>query len=1692
LHRPKSLHILAPAVLVTAALAATNPDSLPMVELPLAPPAAEANGPATLWVELDAPAAALVWAEELARGDRRDTQTMARAVGAGRSQAARNASAQDSLASQITAVAPAATEIYRVQKAANAIVIQADRADLAALRALPGVKRVEEMALEYPTNSTSVSFLGTPEVWNGIASLGLPIDADGSGISIGIIDTGIDYQHANFGGTGALADYQANDRTAAPDAFFPTAKVVGGWDFAGDAYTGGIPAPDPDPMDCNGHGTHVAGTAAGFGVNTDGTTFAGPFTPATNYGALRIGPGTAPNAELYALRVFGCGGGTSLTALAIDWAIDPNGDSDFSDHLDVINLSLGSAFGSGFSASALAADNAAAAGVVVVASAGNNGDTHFISGSPGSGSRVISVAASADSGLPGPGVRVNAPGGIAGFYVAGTPAFGNAPPPGGTTGNVVLGLDPSDPAGPLTTDGCSALTNAAAVAGNIALIDRGTCGFVVKVKNAQDAGAIAVIIANNAAAFGNMAGSDPTITIPSVMVTLADGNTFKANIASLNVTLFPASDTIGSFTSRGPRRIAPYRLKPDIAAPGVAITSAQTGVTCTGTAPFTGCSGLSNVSGFLPDSQPLVLQGTSMAAPHIAGIMALLRQLHPAWTIEELKALAMNYALEDMSVFPGGGGARYAPGRIGAGRTTPPEAALGNVLAMNADDPGLVSLSFETHLPVGTATEVKRLRLVNHGPSDRTFDLAFDIVTDAPGISFSLPGGNSVLVPAGGAVEIDVQMDANASLMDHVRDATVAATQGAPAPLTGLLGNLNRHWLTEESGWLTLSQGGNLVLRVPVYLAARPASAMAAANTIATGGAGTGSTTIALTGSDVCTGTLGAGPTCTGSFPTDEVSLVTPFELQVVSGLNPANSTDYADLQYAGTAFDGASGLVLFGLSTWGPWSTLTDVAFNICVDFDENGIYDRIVFNSNAGTMAGALFGTAGASAQDPFITSVFNTGTNGVTVGGAGTYVNRVSAAGADTAQFDNQVLFLGTTPAQLGLPGGDTTFRYKIITCPGGAPLCGRSAAGDRCSPAAGTFFDQAAGPYFWNYAAQGLDFGGGNLFFDLNGANLPVTWNTANMTTNGSLGALLLHHHNGVGNRAEVVLLEGAQAADLAITKSVDDPAPAFGDQVTFTVTVTNNGPNDAAGVFVGDFLPGGLTWVSDDSGGAYDPGLGLWTIGALANAASTTLEIIASVASTDEQCNTATVGASQAPLDPNPANNQATVCVSAPRSSDLALAMSTNVPTVLVGGNVVFTLTVENLGNDPAYGIDVTEAFPALPALNPTSFVASQGVYNPATGLWDLASLGSGNSATLDLTFVAPNMAGPLTNQGSVAAAAALAAAANADPDTGNNTAEATVTVLSPAAVTARKSVSGTFNEGGTVTYSVVLSNGGTYDQQDNAGDEFTDVLPASLTLVSASASSGTALANLGTNTVTWNGAVPAGGSVTVTITATIDAGTAGTTISNQGSFASDSDGNGLANEAPGATDDPTLPGAADPTDFYVLSPASLAATKAVAGGAYQPGDTVTYTIVLTNNAAFAQTDNPGDEFVDVLPAGLALVAASATSGTAVANLGTNTVTWNGAIAAAASVTITIEATVTAPQGTIVANQGTVNFDSDGNATNDSTIQTDDPDVGGASDATLITVGSVLDIPTVGELGLLALLAALAAAGTLQLRRRQEG
>jgi uncharacterized repeat protein (TIGR01451 family)/fimbrial isopeptide formation D2 family protein len=1667
--------LLAAAAGLMLALAVTSARAqLPSVEATV-PAASHAAIPVLVQFTLPAAAEAYRFALDSRAPGISEAQAVRLALAAGKLQAERNAAQHQRFRDALAASGLNTQPLYQVTKALNAIAVLTDPANVDALRALPEVRAVHRIDPEYPSLSTSVPFLGTPAAWSGANPLGVT----GQGVKIAIIDSGVDYQHATFGGSGLLADYQANNTTIIEPGTFPTAKVAGGTDFVGDAYNGSnAPVPDPDPMDCLGHGTHVASIAAGFGVKTDGTTYAGPYDGTTPFASLRIGPGTAPRALLYSLRVFGCGGSTALTVQAIDWALDPNGDNDMSDHLDVINMSLGSSYGTLSNTTAMASDNAAKLGVLVVASAGNAGDTYFIHGAPAAGQRVLSVAASSDDGNGAPVITVHSPPAIAGNYggnssnsFAPTPA----PQPSGQTAGIIQALDAANASGPTTTDGCTALTNAAAIAGNIALIDRGTCGFQIKANNAQAAGAIAVIIVNNVpGAFPVAMGATGAVavTIPVIMVTFETGNLIKAQLGTgVNATLsaVTAADTIATFSSRGPTGAGANAVKPDIAAPGLNITAAQTGITCT---PGGGCL-TPNASGFIAGSQSLTISGTSMAAPHMAGIMALLKQRYPGRSAEELKAMAMNGALHDVTQFANGAPPRLGPDRVGAGRVDPVNSLQLAVSAFNADEPGVVSLSFFGEV-VGSQTQTRRVRVVNNGPASQTFDLSLDTSFDAPGIAFSLPGGSTVTVPAGGTTFVNVQVSANAALMDHVRDPSAESVQAAPTPLGGL-GALARNYLTNESAYLTFSQSGNKKLRVPLYAAMRPASAMSAPATIVTGGAPSGSTTIALSGSDVCTGTLVAGPDCTAGpsgFPVTDVSRVTPFELQATHARDTSLAPS-SNIRNVGVAYDSASNLLMFGVSTWGDWGSMRDTVFNIYIDNNNDGTYDRILFNSDPGNMAQNLFGNSGANGQDTFVTNVFNLATNGVSVGVQ--FINRSSPGAVHSVAFNNNVIMLAASPASLGITAGNT-FKYKVQTCPGFSPLC---------EPLDGFHDDEVSGPLTWNTATQGLSFSNSFLVKDLNGATLPVAWNTANMTANGSLGALLLHHHNAGGQRDEIVVLDTAPNADLAITQAIAPPAPTPGQNVTITLTATNNGPNAATGVVVTDLLPGGLTYVSDDGGGAYSAATGHWTVGALANGASVVLHIVATVSASGIIENIAQVG-SAAPLDTVPANNEARVKLGVAQQTTLSIVKTAGSPTALVGASISYTVTVRNTGSDTAFNVVMTDVFPAFPTLHATSFTASAGTFTPATGVWNIASIAAGAAETLTLTLAAPNIAGTLTNQGTVAASNACS---------GGCLASATMQILSPALVTATKTVAGTFARGTTATYTVVLSNSSSFDQQNNPGNEFTDVLPATLTLVSAAASSGVATATLATNTVTWDGAIAAGGSVTITITATVkNTNAIGTIISNQGTIAYDADGNGV-NEASGVTDDPGVAGAANPTVFATRGTA-VSGTKTVAGD-FVRGGAVTYTIVLSNSGNAPTPDNAGNEFTDVLPASLTLVGASASSGTAAANVGTNTVTWNGSIPAGGSVTISIDATILASipgaDSFAVSNQGSFAFDADLNGSNESSGVTNDPAVsasgGNPNGNPTVFFLNASAIPALSELGLLLLGLGLLGTGWMALRRR---
>jgi subtilisin family serine protease len=398
----------------------------------------------------------------------------------------------------------------------------------------------------------------------------------GRGIKVGIIDTGIDIDHPAFGGGGV------NGGTA-----FPTARVTHGWDFVGDDFdsSGDTPAqltpqPDANPDDCNGHGTHVAGIVGGHGAGIKGV---------------------APDVTFGAYRVFGCDGTTTsdIILAALERA--------HADGMHVINQSLGASRQWPQYPTAQASSRLARKGVVMVASIGNSGpggstpDGLFAAGAPGVGSHVIGVA-SFDNAQRS--FRVN---GVPYGYNA---AAGAPLPP--TSGSL-----PMAKTGTTTTanDGCNPLA-AGSLSGRAALIRRGTCSFFQKATNAQNAGAAAVVLYNNAAgALNPTVAGMPPITIPVVAITAAQGAVLDANIAAGATVLnwgadyvaypFGTGGLISGFSSFG--LAADLSLKPDLGGPGGAIFSSYP----------------------LELGGAATLSGTSMSSPHVAGIAAQMLQADP-------------------------------------------------------------------------------------------------------------------------------------------------------------------------------------------------------------------------------------------------------------------------------------------------------------------------------------------------------------------------------------------------------------------------------------------------------------------------------------------------------------------------------------------------------------------------------------------------------------------------------------------------------------------------------------------------------------------------------------------------------------------------------------------------------------------------------------------------------------------------------------------------------------------------------------------------------------------------------------------------------------------------------------------------------------------------------------------------------
>jgi minor extracellular serine protease Vpr len=469
----------------------------------------------------------------------------------------------------------------------------------------------------------------------------------GKGIKVAVMDTGIDYDHPDLGG-----------------CFGPGCRVAKGWDFVGDAYNADdtspsynpVPTPDPYPDDCNGHGTHVAGIIGANGTVT----------------------GVAPDVTFGAYRVFGCAGSTTdaIMLAAMERA--------YKDHMDVLNMSIGSAFEWPQSPTAVAASRLVKKGMVVVASIGNSGANGLYSaGAPGLGENVIGVASFDNTHVFLPYFEVN---GAKIGYV--TMTFSPAAPTSGTGEIVNVGL------------ACGALP-AGSLTGKVALAARGTCAFGLKAQYAIAAGADAVLVSNNApGVFNGTLGAPLPTPKPVVGISQADGAFLRAQVAPITMTWTdqmssspsPTGGLISSFSSYG---LSPdLAIKPDIGAPG------------------------GNIYSTFPLEQGgyATLSGTSMSSPHVAGTAALLLQAKPHTKAEDVRSILQNSAEPaDWWGYPGVGYLENV-NRQGAGMVQIDDA----ITATTSIEPGKLSLGESQNGPVTRKLEIK-----NNSKKPVTYDLSF-------------------------------------------------------------------------------------------------------------------------------------------------------------------------------------------------------------------------------------------------------------------------------------------------------------------------------------------------------------------------------------------------------------------------------------------------------------------------------------------------------------------------------------------------------------------------------------------------------------------------------------------------------------------------------------------------------------------------------------------------------------------------------------------------------------------------------------------------------------------------------------------------------------------------------------------------------------------------------------------------------
>jgi subtilisin family serine protease len=783
----------------------------------------------------------------------------------------------------------------RTQTALNAVMASVPAKALAKLSRDPAVAKISPVVDYQMDLSETVPYIGG----TALQQLGLK----GAGIKVAVLDSGIDYTHAAFGGPGTLeAYYQAYGKKLQHEKnrktndvykgkkLFPTAKVYGGYDFVGEAWPDGDLRPDPDPIPCGPtikdvcdgtHGTHVADIIAGK-------------------------LGVAPAAKLLAVKI--CSSiSTSCSGVALiqgmDFAMDPNGDGSTSDAVDIINMSLGSPYGPAPDDDLSAAtDNATAAGTLVVASAGNSADKPYIVGSPSSAKGAISVAQTAVPSSVGFAMGLSVDGGAAVPTEAVFQTWSRELTAADTQTNVPVQYGDGNGG---NLDGCAAFA-AGSLTGKVVLVDRGTCNFSLKIANiAAGDGAIGVIgLVAPGDPFDGSLGDCPDnlcAAIPGYMVSQATSEAMKD--PATRVTFDPANGiplvghVVGS-SSRGPSNLQNL-LKPEIGAPGASVSAvAGTG---TGTDPFGGTSG---------------------AAPMVAGAAALLQGAFPSRTPLELKAVLMNTAETDIMNRPAAfGGYIAAITRIGGGEVRVDRAYRSPIAAyVAADQTGALGFGFVE--VTGTSELTKTVTVKNYTSSAKTYAIepTFRYADDVANGAVSVDAPATVNVPANGTATFDVTLTIDGSAL---RDWTLnSGSNGAnPDILTSL----------EYDGYLDLDDTSTSADDAdPAHLAWSVLPR--AAGDVSLNGAGD---TLSNDGLDALT---------------EHYTLVAQSEDDPES-TTPGDNLSDVDFRAVGTAaFNGGEGcgyIYVIDVSTWERQTHAAAPAlFEFDFDLDRDGTADYAVYN--------------------------------------------------------------------------------------------------------------------------------------------------------------------------------------------------------------------------------------------------------------------------------------------------------------------------------------------------------------------------------------------------------------------------------------------------------------------------------------------------------------------------------------------------------------------------------------------------------------------------------------------------------------------------------------------------------------------------------------------------------------------------